>query len=339
MDIQLDEAAAEAEAKLRAELDALDSMVWGAGGFILDEPDVTAVWGEGQEVLWAAGEVLLVAGPAGAGKSTLAQQLCLSMIGVNEPELLGLPVAVLGGHKKVLYVAADRPRQVARSMRRMVGESDRGVLNHRMVFWPGRLLKTVTQEPTVLAYLAQALGAGVVVVDSLKDVVSNLNDDDAGVAIGAAFQAVTDLGIELIALHHYRKSPSGGGGERSIDDSYGSALITAKAGSVIFLEGTAGAEVIQLHHQKQPADVVGPMSVLRDRESGGMSVEERVDLVAVCQALGTLTARQAADALGLENPSPADLKRVKRQLGKLVTSGRLVVLQRKGFEAVWSVPA
>jgi hypothetical protein len=44
------------------------------GSFILDtDPEPKALWGEGDHVLWADGEALMLPGPQGAGKTTLVQ--------------------------------------------------------------------------------------------------------------------------------------------------------------------------------------------------------------------------------------------------------------------------
>lgn len=91
--------------------------------FILDTPaEVVPVWGRGDEVLWAQGEPLLINGPTGVGKTTIAQQLVLARLGMRE-EVLSYPVTSDG--RPVLYVAGDRPSQEARSMARMVTEADR----------------------------------------------------------------------------------------------------------------------------------------------------------------------------------------------------------------------
>ena len=43
------------------------------GTFILDIPEaIPALWGDGDDVLWAQGESLMIAGPLGLGKTTLA---------------------------------------------------------------------------------------------------------------------------------------------------------------------------------------------------------------------------------------------------------------------------
>lgn len=92
------------------------------GSLVLDEPTgVPAVWGHGDEVLWPMGEPCLLCAPQGVGKTTLAQQVALARAEIaGRGELLGLPVTP--DTRRVLYIAADRPRQAFRSMRRMVDE-------------------------------------------------------------------------------------------------------------------------------------------------------------------------------------------------------------------------
>lgn len=60
--------------------------------FILDGPtEVQAVWGEGDQVAWAAGEPLLINGSTGVGKTTIAQQVALARLGLRS-EVLGMAV-------------------------------------------------------------------------------------------------------------------------------------------------------------------------------------------------------------------------------------------------------
>jgi hypothetical protein len=55
------------------------------GDWILDAPTETpAVWGDPSgRVAWAEGEPLLIVGPEGVGKTTIAQQLVLARIGLR----------------------------------------------------------------------------------------------------------------------------------------------------------------------------------------------------------------------------------------------------------------
>ncbi len=105
------------------------------GKFILDQPEgVPAVWGRENEVLWAPGESLMIVGPTGVGKTTLAWQLVRGRTGLCD-EVLGFPIEA--GERRTLYLACDRPSQIARVMRRSVSEADRAVLDDRLLVWRG----------------------------------------------------------------------------------------------------------------------------------------------------------------------------------------------------------
>jgi hypothetical protein len=60
--------------------------------FILDVPDrVPAIWGTGDEVLWAQDESLMIAGTLGVGKTTLALLLLRARLGLADQVLDGAP--------------------------------------------------------------------------------------------------------------------------------------------------------------------------------------------------------------------------------------------------------
>lgn len=124
--------------------------------FILDRPaTVPAVWGKGTQVLWAEGEALMIAGGQGLGKTTLAGQLVRALLGVGDGAVLGLPVACQG--EPVLYLAMDRPRQIARSLGRQFTEADRAALGGLLVR-PGPPPADMAAHPLLLAGAPQALG-------------------------------------------------------------------------------------------------------------------------------------------------------------------------------------
>jgi replicative DNA helicase len=153
------------------------------GAAILDEPEgVPAVWGHDTEVAWSEGEPLLIVGPPGVGKTTLAQQVALRRIGIGGPSLLGLPVA--RDERPVLYVAADRPRQAVRSMRRMVTEADRRALDAGLIVWRGPLPFHLPSEPERLAAMADHYKVGTVVVDSLNYVPAATLENPRGTSAG-----------------------------------------------------------------------------------------------------------------------------------------------------------
>jgi replicative DNA helicase len=129
---------------------------------------VTSVWGHGQEVLWAEGEPLMIVGPEGVGKTTLAQQVALALVGHGGGKVLGFPVTPVKG--RVLYLACDRPAQARRSMRRMIAAEDQAYLDERLKVWKGPPPSDFGRHPGMLLDMARAAGADVVIVDSLKDV-------------------------------------------------------------------------------------------------------------------------------------------------------------------------
>jgi RecA-superfamily ATPases implicated in signal transduction len=288
--------------------------------FILDAPpEVQAVWGDAELVAWSSGEPLLINGPSGVGKTTIAQQVTLARLGLRA-EVLGLPVVRDG--RRVLYIAADRPPQASRSMRRMVTEEDRQVLADRLVIWRGPLPYDLTRVPEVLAMLAEDAGAGTVIIDSLKDVAGKLSEDETGSMVNRAMQMACLAGVEVMALHHQRKRAQGAEKPKTLDDVYGSTWLTAGAGSVLLVWGQAGDAVVELSHLKQPVDTIGPLTLLHDHERGMTVVQDEVDLLAVVRTSNGLTAQGAARAMfRKESPKPNEVERARRRLERLCTKG------------------
>lgn len=290
------------------------------GAFIFDGPSqVEALWGAGDEVLWARGESLMIVGPAGVGKTTIAQQLALARIGLRAL-VLGQPVA--GESERVLYVAADRPAQARRSMRRMVTEHEREWLDERLVFWPGPPPISFDSEPSALLNLAKSHGADTVIVDSLKDVAAGLSDDLIGSKVNIAIQTALAAGIEVIEVHHQRKEQRGTGKPRHLSDVYGSTWLTAGAGSVVLIWGEAGDAVVELSHLKQPAGVVGPLQVVHDHLVGDSTVEEQPSPWSVL-----VNSRRGVSVAGLamilwDSTDRSAKERARRALEGFVKQGR-----------------
>lgn len=102
----------------------------------------------------------------------------MAQVGQVRADVLGLPVKPAEG--KILYIAADRPRQIARSLRRMVREDQRAELDDRLVIRKGPLPFNLLREPMKLAAFVQSFGCVEVVIDSLKDIAPGLASDEAG---------------------------------------------------------------------------------------------------------------------------------------------------------------
>lgn len=293
------------------------------GTFILDAPDhVPAIWGDGTAVVWAEGESLILAGPPGVGKTTVAGQVLRARLAGGE--VLGLPVAPTGS--RVLYLAMDRPRQIARALRRMLGDLPREVLDERLVVWQGPPLADIARHPETLLGLAQLAGADTVVVDSLKDAAVGLTDDETGAGYNRARQYCLAAGVEVLELHHVVKRGQNGATPTTLADVYGSAWITAGAGSVVLLWGEAGDPIVSWRHLKQPASEVGPWRIAHDHDAGHSVVYHAADLLTVARLKGEagLTAKEAAVAIFEKSkPSSAEVEKARRRLDRLVDSGEL----------------
>ncbi|GAA4296818.1 hypothetical protein GCM10023161_48360 [Mycobacterium paraffinicum] len=314
-----------------------DRAVDGAA-FILDQPaDVESLWGDGAQVLWSTGEALMIAGSQGLGKTTLAGLLVRAQLGLDA-EVLGLPVRSVD---RILYLAMDRPRQISRSLRRQFTEADRDVLADRLVILPGPPPADLAAQPTLLTGLADRYGAGVVVVDSLKDAALRLSTDEVGASYNRGRQHLLMAGCELLELHHTVKRGPDGAAPKGINDIYGSAWLTNGCGSVVLLSGDPGDPIVGFHHVKQPAGEVGPWQLLHDPDAGQLTVESQVDLISLVRTKGVdgLTARDAAAALfDTPRPSKAEKEKARRRLAKLEAKKDLVCVEHDGISA-WFLAA
>ncbi|MDP9358988.1 MAG: AAA family ATPase [Chloroflexota bacterium] len=293
------------------------------GSFVLDAPErVPAVWGVGDDVLWAQGEALMLVGPPGVGKTTLGGQLVRARLGLSDA-VLGLPVRP--GRRRVLYLAMDRPQQIARGLRRIFTPDERDVLDERLAVWTGPPPADLAQDTGTLAELARSADADTVVVDSVKDAALGLTDDQVGAGYNRARQQAIAAGVEILELHHQVKRGANGGPPNTLADVYGSAWITAGAGSVLLLSGAAGDPIVELRHLKQPASEVGPLQVMHDHTTGTSEIWQGTDLLAVaCASPNGITSKAAACALfSTEKPTPAEEQKARRKLDNLVKSGDL----------------
>lgn len=293
------------------------------GSFILDAPEtVPAVWGAGDDVLWARGEALMLVGSPGVGKTTIAGQLVRARLGLAE-HVLGYPVR--SGRRRVLYLAMDRPQQIARGLRRLFSDDERETLDARLTVWPGPPPADLAQETRTLLDLARSANADTVVIDSVKDAALGLTDDQVGAGYNRARQLAIAAGVEILELHHQVKRGANGGKPDTLADVYGSTWITAGAGSVVLLAGAAGDPIVELRHLKQPAGEVGPLRVIHDHTAGTSAVWHGTDLLAMaCASAAGLTSKAAACALfSTDKPSPAEEQKARRRLDSLVKEGLL----------------
>jgi hypothetical protein len=309
------------------------------GSFILDLPDhVPAIWGRGDEVLWADGEALTICGPPGVGKTTLSGQVVRArLVGGS---VLGLPVEPTSG--RVLYLAMDRPRQIARALRRTLGNIARDVLDDRLIVWPGPPIADVALRPETLLGLCQIAGADTVIIDSIKDAAVGLSNDEVGAGYNRARQMCIAAGVQVLELHHMVKKGDQGSKPTSLADLYGSVWIGAGSGSVLLLSGVAGEPIVQMTHLKQPAEEVGPWRLIHDHQRGETSIFQQADLVLIAKLAGPvgITAKQAASSIGeKDNPTASEIEKARRRLVRLTEQGRLICINNgtgRGNAASWA---
>lgn len=315
----------EAEGQTGETATPADGVIDGAA-FVLDQPrDIPPVWGVGGQILWAEGESLMIAAPPGLGKTTLAGQLGRAQIGVGDGLVLGLPVARAKG--PVLYLAMDRPRQIARSLARQFTEADRDALRDGLLVRPGPPVRDMAEDTDLLVNTARYYGAAVVYIDSIKDAAVGLSDDRVGAGYNRARQKLLAAGIELCELHHAVKRNPNGGAPSSVADVYGSGWLVSGSGSVVFLTGDPGDPLVGFRHLRQPAEDVGPFTLSHDQAAGVLSISHTVDLLALAAVADQngLTAKVAACAVfETDKPTASQVEKIRRRLDKLADTGELV---------------
>lgn len=247
---------------------------WPGGSRVLDEPEVKPLWGRENSILWSSGEPLFLVGSSGLGKSTVAQNLALCRAGIWEPELFGYPVEVDLG--RILYITADRPRQLLRSFKRMVTEADRADMDAALVL-ADDVPAPLSRDPDALVPWVEQIGdIGTVFFDSLKDIATNLGSDEEGNAVNLAFKNLIHSGREVVVLHHDRKADSMQGERKPREaDIYGSRWLAAGAGSILYLKSEAGGNSrIVAHHLKGPMARVGPLHLHHNFRAGRISIAD-----------------------------------------------------------------
>jgi replicative DNA helicase len=232
-------------------------------------------------------------------------------------QVLGYPVSTTGG--RLLYLACDRPKQIARSLHRLATPDQRDELDARLVIWEGPPPADFAKHPSTLLQMCRAAEADTVVIDSLKDVAIGLTDDEVGAGLNRALQLAVANGVEVGALHHQRKG-QGGAKPKTLEDVYGSTWITAGAGSVILLWGAAGSPLVELIHLKQPVTEVGPFKVEHDHLHGTTCIHRGFDvLTLLTHSAVPLTATEVARIM-FESSVVKENDRLKaqRRLDRLV---------------------
>lgn len=180
------------------------------------------------------------------------------------------------------------------------------------------------QNPGWILNQALVLNAGTVVVDSLKDLLASLSDEETAGRYNRARQQCLAAGIEWIELHHNRKATDNNTEPKTLDDVYGNRMLTAGAGSVLSLYGQPGDTVVHLSQIKTPSGELFPKWVSIDKETGAMALHDNVtlDVVITTAGQGGISAREAAVRVyGVNKPSRSNIQALRNKLDRMVRGG------------------
>lgn len=295
------------------------------GGCILDAPKIpAAIWGREEDILWAAGQSLIIAGHDGTGKTTLAGNLIRARLGLGSGRVLGLPV--IPGERNILVLMMDRPQQAMSSLARLFSENDRKLLDAKLRVWLGPPPEDLAHNTRLLADLCQLADADTCIIDSLKDAAIPLSDDAVGAGWNRARQAAIVAGTELLELHHPRKPPPQEADKPpELSDLYGSRWIPAGIGSAIVLHGKAGEPYVKLYHRKPVVTILGPWDLLLQEDGEVQVSTDQTDLVSKVARYGKrgiTAAEMALELYGTDTKN--ELERARRILEKLNRERRVV---------------
>lgn len=244
-----------------------------AGDWAMDTTvKARALIGQGDQILWARGEPLITCADTSHGKSTMNQNFLRATIGLLD-NVMGMAAEPF---KHVLYIAADRPHQIKASLKRMVTEANIDIWNERVHIHEGPLPFALNLEPEKLLPAVRELAMtnesepfDCVFVDSLKDLVSAMDDNVDGIQINHAFQSLVQNGIELAAMVHPRKL-FGSGKMPLLDDISGNKNILNGAGSVVYLGPPDEGGWQNFWHLKPPQEAIGNVMFRMEKQTGNL---------------------------------------------------------------------
>jgi hypothetical protein len=248
--------------------------------FVAAGPDPTEVciWGvpePGGVMGWAENQGIIIAGPPGTGKSTIALQVILRRVGILGGDVLGMPVKVC--KSPLTYLALDRADQIRQSVARMIpDDADEEAIDRLLMIDNLPPMVDLRQPETFIAWLNET-GSECVVMDSAKDLGFDLNDSSEGQAFNFLVQATLRAKIQVFILHHSRKVPRGDKKPLTLNDLHGSQWIAAGAGSVLMLDGVAGPDPKRLFHVKPLTVPMAPLAIGLDVESGEVQYDTDID--------------------------------------------------------------
>lgn len=288
---------------------------------VSDTPE--PIWGDGAEVLASRGEPCLITGPIGAGKTSVTSGIVRGSLGLAT-SFLGYPITE---SRRVLYLACDRPKQIARNLRRSI-DPDTPHLDERLIFWAGPPPRDIARNPELLLSIcrsAELRDGDRLIVDGLKDIAAKISDEETGFGLNNAFQRVVREGIDTFANHHQRKAQGGksAGKPKSLDDVYGSTWVTAGAGTVLLLwADKPGSSFVTIETLKPAGEHVGPLTIRHDLDTGLMTPVDNIAPEDVLKAApGWHALPRICLEMGVDGEDRNGRERVRRRLHRLVSDG------------------
>lgn len=319
----------------KALLSAAEDKAFDGLAFLESRQAGEPIWGSGSKVPWAQNQGLMLFGSDGTGKSSLIQQIVLARAGLRDPNVLGMPVT--SDERVTVYLALDRPAQIQDSILRMVDLNDplaRDLLKRRLVFWQGAVPFQCDHDPKLFAQWAMSLGGdnvGLVVVDSVKDMISNPSDNDAGIAFNDTMQHMIAAGVEFGCCHHNRKAQAQNTKPRNLSDVYGSRFLYAGMGSVLNIWADDVADSLrELTQLKAPFGKTIGRTEYRDESRSGTSTSEKdwrsviVSNMAIAGSEGLTDAELAMaafESLPSDSGFPANRQKITRYLKGCARTG------------------
>ena len=163
----------------------------------------------------------------------------------------------------ILYLAMDRPPQIARSMHRQFSEPARD-LGEQLKVWKGPPPGDIANNPGCWPSWPTHYSADTVFLDSVKDAAIGLSEDESVPATTAPGRYCSPRKAAVRAAPHRQARPAG---HPPRADIYGSAWLTNGTGSIILLTGKPGDPIVGFRHLVRPPRS-RPVVLLHDEAPG-----------------------------------------------------------------------
>jgi replicative DNA helicase len=229
----------------------------------------------------------------------------------------------------------------------MVSPTAGSILRERLIIEHMRQLWASEDDPTMIHRAAIQANAQIVFIDSSKDLAGGpLKDEGPAKALMDAIQICIANNIDVAMLHHPRKAGQDTGTKRelSLDDVYGSAWLTAGAGSVLLVDGKPGTGEFKFEQLKAPATFIDPCEIAVNYETGELKHNTIRDVETWLKTWGmAATIKEAVmHQYGIPeediNYESTQYRKMRDRLERLVAQGVVGKTQTNPRKYQWSGP-